>query len=95
MNMATTLIIITTTSTNLLLGKDAHTHWHTHYVDIKRLIEGSRLEQKTKELALSIFHLIAEAESAAHGMPIEEVAFHEVGTIDSILDVVMAAYCVR
>jgi uncharacterized protein (TIGR00299 family) protein len=81
-------------STNLLLGEDAHTHWHTHYVDIKRLIEGSRLEQKTKELALSIFHLIAEAESAAHGMPIEEVAFHEVGTIDSIIDVVMAAYCV-
>ncbi len=81
-------------STNLLLGKDAHTHWHTHYVDIKRLIAGSRLGPKTKDLALNIFHLIAEAESAAHGMPIEEVAFHEVGTIDSILDVVMAAYCV-
>ena len=81
-------------STNVLLGDDAHAHWHTHYVDIKRLIEGSRLEQKTKALAQNIFHLIAEAESAAHGMPIEEVAFHEVGTIDSILDVVMAAYCV-
>lgn len=82
-------------STNLLLGKDAHAHWHTHYVAIKRLIEGSRLNQKTKELALNIFHLIAEAESAAHGMPIDQVAFHEVGTIDSILDVVMAAYCVE
>ena len=82
-------------STNVLLGKDAHTHWHTHYADIKRLIEGSSLNQKTKELALNIFHVIAEAESAAHGLPIEEVAFHEVGTIDSILDVVMAAYCVE
>ena len=81
-------------STNLLLGDDAHTHWHTHYVDIKRLIEGSRLNQKTKELAQKVFHLIAEAESAAHGMPIDAVTFHEVGTIDSILDVVMAAYCV-
>lgn len=81
-------------STNLLLGEDAHTHWHTHYVDIKRLIESSRLEQKTKELALEIFRHLAEAESAAHGMSVEEVAFHEVGTIDSILDVVMAAYCV-
>jgi uncharacterized protein (TIGR00299 family) protein len=81
-------------STNVLLGDDAHTNWHTHYVDIKRLIEASRLNQKTKELALNIFHLIAEAESAAHGIPIDEVAFHEVGTIDSILDVVMAAYCV-
>lgn len=81
-------------STNLLLGEDARSHWHTHYVDIKRLIEGSKLDQKTKELAQNIFHLIAEAESAAHGMPIAEVAFHEVGTIDSILDVVMAAFCV-
>lgn len=82
-------------STNVLLGVDAHQHWHTHYVDIKSLIESSRLKQKTKELALNIFHRIAEAEAAAHGMPIEEVAFHEVGTIDSILDVVMAAYCVN
>lgn len=82
-------------STNVLLGEDAHTHWHTHYVDIRRLIEGSRLAPKTKELALNIFHLIGEAESAAHGMPIEEVAFHEVGTIDSIIDVVMAAYCIN
>ena len=81
-------------STNVLLGADVDAHWHTHHVDIKRLIESSRLDQKTKELALEIFHLIAEAESAAHGMPIEEVAFHEVGTIDSIRDVVMAAYCV-
>jgi pyridinium-3,5-bisthiocarboxylic acid mononucleotide nickel chelatase len=81
-------------STNLLLGEDAHTHWHTHYVDIKRLIADSKLDQQTKQLALDIFHLIAEAESAAHGMSIEDVAFHEVGTIDSILDVVMAAYCV-
>ena len=82
-------------STNLLLGKNSDTHWHTHYVDIKRLIEGSRLEHKTKELALSIFHLIAEAESAAHGLSLEEVAFHEIGTIDSIIDVVMAAYCMN
>jgi hypothetical protein len=80
-------------STNLLLGEDAHSHWHTHYVDIKRLIADSKLDQDTKKLALDIFHLIAEAESAAHGMSIEDVAFHEVGTIDSILDVVMAAYC--
>lgn len=80
--------------TNLLLGEGAHSHWHTHYVDIKRLIEGSKLDQQTKELAQDIFRLLAEAESAAHGMAVEEVAFHEVGTIDSILDVVMAAYCV-
>lgn len=81
-------------STNILLGEDAHSHWHTHYFDIIRLIENSRLDPQTKELAQRIFRLIAEAESAAHGMSIEEVAFHEIGTIDSILDVVMAAYCV-
>jgi hypothetical protein len=81
-------------SANVLIGEDAHKHWHTHYVDIVRLLENSKLDQQTKELAQKIFRLIAEAESAAHGMAIEDVAFHEVGTIDSILDVVMAAYCV-
>jgi len=80
--------------TNILLGEDVHSHWHTHYVDIMRSIETSRLDPQTKELAQLIFRLIAEAESAAHGMSITEVAFHEIGTIDSILDVVMAAYCV-
>lgn len=81
-------------STNLLLGDDAEKHWHTHYTNIDALVESSLLDAETKKLARKIFHVLAEAEAGAHGIEIGKVAFHEVGTIDSILDVVMAAYCV-
>ena len=82
-------------NTNLLLGDDAATHWHTHYTDIDALIRGSTLDPRTMNLACRIFRVIAEAEADAHGIAVEKVAFHEVGTIDSIMDVVMAAYCLN
>ncbi len=81
-------------NTNLLLGDDAATHWHTHYTDVDALIEHSTLDAATKDLSRRIFRVLAEAEAGAHGIEVEKVAFHEVGAIDSILDVVMAAYCV-
>jgi|CXWL01.1.fsa_nt_gi uncharacterized protein (TIGR00299 family) protein len=81
-------------NTNLLLGEDTEKHWHTHYTHIDALIERSSLDERTKELSRRIFRVLAEAEAGAHGIELEKVAFHEVGTIDSILDVVMAAYCV-
>lgn len=81
-------------NTNLLLGEDAATHWHTHYKDIDALIGSSALDEVTKDLSRRIFRMLAEAEAGAHGIEVEKVAFHEVGTIDSIVDVVMAAYCV-
>lgn len=81
-------------NTNLLLGTNEEHHWHTHYTDIDTLIEKSAIDIETKNLSRKIFRLIAEAEAEAHGIEVEKVAFHEVGTIDSILDVVMAAYCI-
>jgi hypothetical protein len=72
-----------------------HGHGHTHYADVDELLARSRLAAPVKDRARQIFRLLAEAEAAAHGRPVAEVAFHEVGTIDSILDVVMAAYCVH
>lgn len=81
-------------NTNLLLGDEAEKHWHTHYTDIDELVKASLLDEKTKEIACRIFRVIADAEADAHGIAVEKVAFHEVGTIDSIMDVVMAAYCI-
>jgi pyridinium-3,5-bisthiocarboxylic acid mononucleotide nickel chelatase len=75
--------------------KNEAEHEHTHYPDIDGLIERSQLEPGVRKLARSVFRLLAEAEAAAHGMAIEDVAFHEVGAIDSIVDIVMAAYCVH
>jgi pyridinium-3,5-bisthiocarboxylic acid mononucleotide nickel chelatase len=69
-------------------------HWHAHYRDIDRVIGESDLEDTTKELAQRIFLLLATAESEVHGLTLDDTAFHELGTIDSIMDVVMAAHCV-
>lgn len=71
-----------------------HNHNHEHgrsYAQIRALIEQSALEDKVKQTALAIFAVIAEAEAAVHGVAIEDVHFHEVGAIDSIVDIVGAA----
>jgi uncharacterized protein (TIGR00299 family) protein len=81
-------------NTNILLGDDHEGHWHTHYTDIDRLIASSMLDGQTKDLSRRIFRALGEAEADAHGIAVESVAFHEIGTIDSIMDAVMAAYCI-
>lgn len=74
----------------------AHGHHHRHvtYQTIDELIRDSRLGEEVKTHARQILYLLAEAESKVHDIDIEQVAFHEVGDIDSILDVVMAGYCI-
>lgn len=61
--------------------------------DIEKIINGSSLDSKIKDTALGIFRHIAEAEAAVHGKPVSEIHFHEVGAIDSIIDIVGAAIC--
>jgi uncharacterized protein (TIGR00299 family) protein len=68
---------------------------HRSYRDIKAIIEGSALHAGTKERALSIFARLAAAEAKVHDMAIEDVEFHEVGAIDSIIDIVGAAACIE
>ncbi|MDR1953284.1 MAG: LarC family nickel insertion protein [Clostridiales Family XIII bacterium] len=73
-----------------------HTHHHTHttYRQITALIENSDLTENAKRMATDIFTVIGKAEAAVHGKNLEDVAFHEVGAMDSILDIVGTAVAV-
>lgn len=80
--------------THLIVDPPA-THHHSHHADIDRQIAAADLPAGVRERARGIFRLLAEAEAAAHGMAVADVAFHEVGALDSIVDVVLAAYCIE
>jgi hypothetical protein len=71
----------------------AHGHGHRSFKDIAGLIEKSIFSDGVKSTSLNIFAKIARAEAKIHGHSIDEVHFHEVGAIDSIVDVVGAAIC--
>lgn len=63
-------------------------HHHTHMSDIENIINGLNVSDKVKGDALAVYGLIAEAESKAHGKPITDIHFHEVGTMDAVADIV-------
>ena len=81
--------------------KDEHEHHHHHHHehrnlnDVNKIINESALDEKTKELAKRIFTRVAKAESKVHDKPLEEVHFHEVGAIDSIVDIVGTAILIN
>lgn len=64
---------------------------HRHYSGIAAMIDHSSFNPNVKELAQRIFRRLAEAEACVHGVPLERVHFHEVGAIDSIVDIVGTA----
>ena len=67
-----------------------HGHKHHHHSsmrDIEHIISGLELPEKVKNDVLAIYKLIAEAESHAHGVPVTEIHFHEVGTMDAVADI--------
>jgi len=74
-----------------------HSHHHSHraYQDIVKLIDGSQLSQEVKETSLNIFRKIGEAEGLIHGISLEKVHFHEVGAVDSIIDIVGASILIN
>jgi pyridinium-3,5-bisthiocarboxylic acid mononucleotide nickel chelatase len=79
----------------VLSEQDATLQQTRHLSDIVTLLNTSTLSPRVRETALAIFQCLAEAEAAVHGTTIEEVHFHEVGAIDSIIDIVGAAIAIE
>ena len=68
-----------------------HHHEHRNLKDVYEVIDRGEMTSRARGLARTIFRLVAEAESKAHGKPVEQVHFHEVGAVDSIVDIVSTA----
>ena len=68
---------------------------HRTFADIKKLIRSSKLSKEVADLSVAIFKVIAEAEGAVHGISPEKVHFHEVGAMDSIIDIIGAAVAIN
>ncbi len=74
-------------------SEHSHSHQHRGMKEIRRIIHQGHMTEGARRLALDIFEILAEAESKAHNVPVDEVHFHEVGAVDSIVDIVAAAVC--
>lgn len=73
--------------------EEHHHHEHRSPEDIIHIIGHASMTDSARELACKIVKILANAEAKAHGVPLEQVHFHEVGAVDSIVDIVAAAVC--
>lgn len=79
--------------TRVTIAQTGHHHAHRRLADIENILKNSDLTSKIKEISLKIFKKIADAEAHVHGIPVNDIHFHEVGAIDSIIDITGAAIC--
>ena len=70
-----------------------HSHEHRGLKEIQEILQAGKLTDRARNTALKIFDVLAEAESKAHGLPKDQVHFHEVGAVDSIVDITAVAVC--
>ena len=75
------------------MHEHSHEHHHRTMRDVRAILERSSLSAEVKEMSLKIFGVLAQAEGKVHGVRPEEVHFHEVGAVDSIVDIVGTAIC--
>ncbi len=75
---------------------DEHHHHHVHrgMNEINKILDDTDMTENARKIAKDIFNIIAKAEAKAHGVDIKEVHFHEVGAVDSIVDVIAIAVCI-
>lgn len=83
------------TGTKVDVLSETGEHAHRSFSTIRQIIEGSGLSEAARERSLDILSRLARAESKIHGIGIDEVHFHEVGAVDSIIDIVGAAICLE
>ncbi len=91
------------TKVSVIASEEAHHHkhhshshsHHRHYSEIKKIIEESELSEKVKSRALKMFEKIGLAEAKIHGKTLEQIHFHEVGAVDSIVDIIGAAILIE
>ena len=76
-------------------GEGHHHHHHTGMAEIEAQIGALALPEAVRKNALAVFRLLAQAESHAHDRPVEQIHFHEVGTMDAVADVVGACLLVH
>jgi len=66
-------------------------HHHRSLASIREILDASTLDETARQLALDTFVILARAEASVHDIPVEKVTFHEVGALDSILDICVSA----
>ncbi len=84
----TTKMGLSGTKAHVLIDQDHHGHHHRRLADITRIVSRSGLSEAVKAKSLQVFEVLAEAEASVHGTTKDNIHFHEVGAMDSIIDIV-------